>query len=73
MKYHAIYITTNSSGHSKQIATTGQDESAFPANIEYDGANYRFQNSYQVGTPSQQKNFIKFCEDNHIETEVYIN
>lgn len=71
--YYGIYITTNeSSGQSKKIASEGRDEVAFPPGIQYDGLRYRFLTSYAVSTPSQEKQFREYCEENHIETDITI-
>lgn len=69
VKFYGVYHARNETA-TKGLATTAQPTNLFPPSIQYEGVNYALSKSFQVSTPSQQKQFEAYCLRNHLETNV---
>lgn len=64
--FYALYQPADNEG--PPFVSEGQASALFSPNVFFNGKNYRLQNTFQIGTPTQQKNFEEYCAKNNLES-----
>jgi hypothetical protein len=80
MSYFGHYksTTTSQNGCIKEFVTVGNTTVLFPPQVQYECTlckkvhGFRFVKPWLISSEKQKKDFIKYCVDNSIETEVSI-
>jgi len=78
--YHGEYISSVSgqTGCVKTFASLGQESLSFPPQVMYycdlcsNKHGFRLTRTHQVATPSQERNFDRYCDINSIEQDVEV-
>ena len=79
--YYGIYAssTTGQTGCVKQFCSIPKDKAAFPPLVQWDCSackkqhNFRFNKSMLVNSPKRVKDFVEYCEENHIDMDIDVS